>query len=359
LSLHVLITGNMGYVGPAVVRHLRSVFPGARLTGLDLGFFAHCLTGAETLPETMLDEQLYLDVRDVPDSVLDGVDVVVNLAAVSNDPMGKTYEAPTMEINNAAAVRLAERARARGARAFVFASSCSVYGFAEGGARSESDPLNPLTAYARSKIETEVALQPIADSDFRVTCLRFPTACGMSDRLRLDLVLNDFVAAAMVSKQIEILSDGTPWRPLIDTNDMALAIEWASNRTLGEDFLAINVGTNSCNHQVRDLAEMVASELPGVGIDINQDAPPDKRSYQVEFGLYGALAPGHLPRYDLRASVRGLIEGFERMAFADASFRDSQYMRLKVISGYRERGLLDERLRWVQPKGLDEVSKVA
>jgi nucleoside-diphosphate-sugar epimerase len=348
LSAHYLITGNMGYVGPAVARQLRASHPQARLAGVDVGFFAHCLTGARQLPETLLDVQHFADIRALPDSVLDGVDVIVNLAAISNDPMGKSYEAATMAINNAAAVRLAERAKVRGARAFVFASSCSVYGFAEGGARTESDPLNPLTAYARSKIDTEEQLRPLAGPGFRVTCLRFPTACGMSDRLRLDLVLNDFVAGAVAGGRIQILSDGTPWRPLIDTRDMALAIDWASDRE-GDDFVAVNVGTDGCNYQVRELAEMVASELQGVGIEINRDAPPDKRSYQVDFGLYAQMAPDHLPRHDLRASVQDLIEGFERMAFRDTAFRESRYMRLKVLADLREQGLLEEALRWTFP----------
>ncbi|RZK29215.1 MAG: SDR family oxidoreductase, partial [Hymenobacter sp.] len=226
----ILLTGNMGYVGPGVVQQLRQAFPTAELIGYDLGFFAHCLTGAERLPESRLDRQVFGDVRQVPAALLAGVDAVVHLAAISNDPMGKAYEEVTMEVNHQAGIELARQAKAAGVRAFVFASSCSIYGMGGEDAKTETSSVNPLTAYARSKVASEQDLAPLADDDFVVTCLRFATACGWSDRLRLDLVLNDFVASAVATGEISILSDGTPWRPLIHVRDMARAIEWAVTR---------------------------------------------------------------------------------------------------------------------------------
>src|SRR5882672_2451552 len=228
--VRVLITGNMGYVGPVVVRHLRCEFPDAELVGIDTGLFAHCLTNAGMLPETRLNRQLFGDVRDMAAEDLAGFDTVVHLAALSNDPMGDRFAAQTNEINHLASVRLAGLARDAGVRNFVFASSCSVYGAADSGARTERDATNPQTAYARSKIATEQALTQMERGDMVVTCLRFATACGMSDRLRLDLVLNDFVACALATQKITVLSDGTPWRPLIATSDMARAIEWGTGR---------------------------------------------------------------------------------------------------------------------------------
>ena len=163
-----------------------------------------------------------------------------------------------------------------GVKRVVFASSCSMYGYAEGGPRKESDPLNPLTAYAKSKVATEEALEGMPAGDAVVTSLRFSTACGMSDRLRLDLVLNDFVACALASKEITVLSDGTPWRPLIEVRDMARAIEWAltRNRDGAGRYVAVNVGSNRWNYQVRDLAEAVARAVPGTKVSINTAAPP-------------------------------------------------------------------------------------
>jgi nucleoside-diphosphate-sugar epimerase len=347
--MRILITGNMGYVGPAVVDRLRQSRRSAELVGFDMGYFAHCLTGADFLPETRLDLQVYGDVRTLRQEQLAGVDAVVHLAAISNDPMGKAYEQITDDVNHQASVRVARLAREIGARAFVFASSCSVYGYAEGAARDERSSLNPLTAYARSKIDTEKDVAGLADENFVVTCLRFPTACGMSPRLRLDLVLNDFMASAIAAGRIDILSDGTPWRPLIDTRDMALAIDWALDRRpeRGSPFLAVNVGRNQWNYQVRDLAEAVKQCLPDVEISVNPDAPPDRRSYQVDFSLYRELAGDEwLPQHDLADSIEALRGGLTTMAFREAEFRDSNFMRLRALGCLRESGYLDDALSW-------------
>ncbi|MFO0768088.1 MAG: SDR family oxidoreductase [Nitrospiraceae bacterium] len=227
--MKILVTGNMGYIGSTVVRRLRQSYPSAVIFGLDMGYFANCLTASDFLPECRLDAQVFADVRTVDREMLKGVDSIVYLAAISNDPMGASFEGVTMDVNCRAAVAMAEMAKSCGAKSFVFASSCSVYGFAEEGAKTEESMVNPLTAYAKSKIEAEQELAKFAAAGFSVTCLRFSTACGMSDRLRLDLVLNDFVASALATGKITILSDGTPWRPLIHIKDMAKAIDWGSS----------------------------------------------------------------------------------------------------------------------------------
>ncbi|HEY1413380.1 MAG TPA: SDR family oxidoreductase, partial [Rhodopila sp.] len=327
--MKILITGNMGYVGPLVVRHLRQTFPSAVLVGYDSSLFGHCLTGGDVLAERRLDQQYFGDTRELPDALLAGVDAVVHLAAISNDPMGDRFEAVTDDINHLASVRLATAAARMGVGHFVFASSCSVYGVAAGGPRRETDPLNPKTAYARSKIATEIDLAAMPPSDMVITSLRFATACGMSDRLRLDLVLNDFVACAMTTGEISVLSDGTPWRPLIDVRDMARAIEWAIVRPAdaGGRVLAINAGCAQGNRQVRDLAHAVAAEVPGAKVTINTAAPADSRSYQVDFSLFRDLAPLHQPQVDLIQSIRGLREGLEAFNFRDSNFRKSRLVR--------------------------------
>jgi nucleoside-diphosphate-sugar epimerase len=236
----------------------------------------------------------------------------------------------------------------RGVGCFVFASSCSIYGAAAGGPRRESDALNPLTAYARSKVAMENALRASNTGRMTVTCLRFATACGMSDRLRLDLVLNDFVASALATGEITVLSDGTPWRPLIDVADMARAIEWAIGRSpeQGGRVLVVNAGSKAGNHQVRDLAEVVAAELPGTSVSINRKAPPDLRSYQVDFSLFAKLAPAHLPTIPLVQSVRNLCAGLSEMGFSDREFRVSSLMRLKTLKDHIAEGRLSLDLRW-------------
>jgi nucleoside-diphosphate-sugar epimerase len=342
-----MITGNTGYVGPGVLKQLRQSYPEATLIGLDNGYFAHCLTNADVLPEVAADIQYFADIRRLPADVLRGVDAIVHLAAISNDPMGNAFEEVTFDINFQASVDLARQAKAAHVRAFIFASSCSMYGLADDAPRKETSPLNPLTAYAKSKVRTESALQELADDDFGVTCLRFATACGMSPRLRLDLVVNDFVACAVASGKITILSDGTPWRPLIHVRDMARAIDWAIGRSEAHgDFLAVNAGSNSWNYQVRQLAEAVTTVIPGVGISINKHAPPDNRSYRVDFGLYETLAPMHQPQVDLLTTIRELEAGLESMGFSDPDFRGSMYMRLEVLRDLREKGLIDGKLAW-------------
>ena len=221
----ILVTGNMGYVGPGVIEALRDAGYDGRLAGLDTGYFAHCLTGADLLPEVRLDTQHICDIRDIPDSILTSAEAIVHLAAISNDSMGNRFEKATEAINALASADLARRAKHAGVTSFVFASSCSMYGAGSDAPRSEEDDLNPLTAYARSKVFVEQVLRELASENFTVTTLRFSTACGMSPRLRLDLVLNDFVAGAVSSGRIVLLSDGSPWRPLIHVKDMARAIE--------------------------------------------------------------------------------------------------------------------------------------
>jgi nucleoside-diphosphate-sugar epimerase len=347
--MRILITGNMGYVGPVLVAHLRHCLPASQLIGFDSGLFASCVTASGALPERRLNTQHFGDMREFPEAILRGVDAVVHLAGVSNDPIGNRFENVTDEINRAASIRLAQMAAEAGVGRFVFASSCSVYGAAEGDARKETDPLNPLTAYARSKVMTEQALEQMDARGMTITSLRFATACGMSDRLRLDLVLNDFVAAASMSGSIAVLSDGTPWRPLIDVRDMARAIEWAISRTpeKGGHTLIVNVGTSERNHRIRELAEAVAAELPGTSISINEAALPDARSYRVDFSLFEKLAPRHQPQCTLQDSIRSLIEGIRATGIRDQEFRNSAVgIRLNTVSALINAGLLDHDLRW-------------
>jgi len=357
--MKILITGNMGYIGPVVVNRLRASYPGATLVGFDIGYFGNCITGAEVLPECRVNVQHFADMRRFPNEALSGVDAIVHLAGISNDPIGSRFEEVTLDINYRASIELAKKAKESGVTSFIFASSCSMYGSADDSARTEKSPLNPLTAYARSKALTEKDLEPLASEHFIITSLRFSTACGWSDRLRLDLVLNDFVAAAVASKRITILSDGTPWRPLINVKDMARAIDWAIGREMdcGGKYLAVNVGSDRWNYQVKDLANAVAQAIPGVDVSLNKDAQPDKRSYRVNFELFGKLAPAYLPAVSLKESIQELKDGLEAIRFKDGEFRESRHMRLKVLTELQGKGLLDEKLQWIEAaKGLLKAS---
>lgn len=357
--MKILISGNMGYVGPVLTHHLRHSMADAYLVGFDNGYFGHCLTAASSLPENRLDAQYFGDARNLPESLLVGMDAVVLLAAVSNDPMGSKFEAVTNEVNFLSCADIAKKAIAAGVKRLVFASSCSIYGYAEGGARKESDALNPLTAYAKSKVATEQALSSLNLRGATATSLRFSTACGMSDRLRLDLVLNDFVACAVASREISVLSDGSPWRPLIDVKDMARAIEWALLRDPrdGGPYVAVNVGRDECNYQVRDLAYAVANAVPGTKVSINTSAPPDKRSYRVDFSLYRRIAPYHQPEVGLGQSIAELKAGLEAISFGDVNFRNSQFMRLKVLEKHVAEGRLTGDLHWTHERRQERQSR--
>jgi len=348
--MKILVTGNMGYIGPSVVNQLRVSYPDSVLVGFDSGYFGNCITSADMLPECRINLQYFGDVRQFPEDVLKGVDAIVHLAGISNDPIGNKFEEVTLDINYRASIDLAKKAREAGVKSFVFASSCSMYGAADDSARTEKSTLSPLTTYAKSKALTERDLEPLASERFKITSLRFSTACGWSDRLRLDLVLNDFVAGAVASKKITILSDGKPWRPLINVKDMARAIDWAINREVGSGgaYLAVNVGSDEWNYQVKDLAEAVAKVIPDVQISINKNAQPDKRSYRVNFDLFRKLAPAYQPRFTLTDSVKELKDGLEAMDFNDGDFRNSNYMRLNILTRLQEKSLLNEKLQWIK-----------
>ncbi len=310
----VLITGNMGYVGSVLVAHLRRAWPDARLAGYDAGFFSGSLVDAGMLPETQLDAQHFGDIRALPPDLLRGVDVVVHLAAVSNDPMGQRFAPATDAINRAATARLAIAARDAGVARMVFASSCSVYGAASSRPCREGHATRPLTDYARSKLAAEAALSGMERGAMTAVCLRFATACGASPRLRLDLALNEFVASAHATGEIRVLSDGTPWRPLIDVADMALAIEWAALATGLPSFLTVNVGAQAGNHRVAAMAAAVAAQFPDIRVSINAAAPADTRSYRVDFALFRALAPAHQPQISLDRSITNLRAALEAIS---------------------------------------------
>jgi nucleoside-diphosphate-sugar epimerase len=346
--MKIVVTGNMGYVGPVLIRHLRRCYPNACIVGIDIGLFAHCLTATHHFPEIFLNEQHFADIRNLTARDFEGVDAVVHLAAVSNDPIGHHFEAATEAINFRASVDVASAAAEAGVKNFVYASSCSIYGFAaDGRPRKENDELNPLTAYAKSKVAAEESFRQMDRRGMTMTSLRFATACGMSDRLRLDLVLNDFIASAMASGEIKVLSDGMPWRPLIDVKDMARAIDWAITRPQhhGGGYLAVNVGSGNWNFQVRDLANMVARAVPSK-VSINTAAPPDRRSYRVDFSLFATLAPEHQPVGTPAQTIQEVCDGLSAISFCDAQFRDSQFIRLKVLERHVDSGRLLQNLEW-------------
>ena len=337
--MKILIVGHRGYIGPVVANHFASIDGDFEIHGIDSNWFK----GSEAIafPEAAFSSETKGDTRDLSASDLSGYDAVVQLAAVSNDPIGKEFENATMGINAEAAIATAKLAKEAGVKRFVFASSCSMYGAGSDSLRKETDTLNPLTAYARSKVATEEGLRGMATDDFMVTSLRFSTACGASPMLRLDLVLNDFVATALRTGKIEVLSDGSPWRPLIHVEDMARAIEWACTRD-GDKHVEVNVGSQNWTWQIGQLAKDVGDVLGGVEVEINTDAQPDNRSYRVDFSKFEQLAPNHQPQKDFAEAVHDLAVQVKAMDFAGTDVRGSNFIRLNILRGLVEDEKLDK-----------------
>lgn len=334
--MRAFVTGHLGYIGAHVVRVFKEA--GHSVVGCDLGLFDGC--GWE--PAVPADVTLRRDVRDVDVADVAGCDVIVHLAALSNDPMGSVDERLTLEVNRDASVRLARVAKAAGVPRFLFAGSCSVYGKGAKLDLDESDPLNPLTAYARSKIETETAVSALADEDFSPTYLRNATAYGDSPMLRIDLVVNNLLGSALAYRQIRIQSDGTPWRPLVHCRDIARAfLAFAeAPRSLVHD-RAVNVGGNSQNFQVRHVAEQVSRLVPDATVAYTGEVGTDPRDYRVRFDLLTSLLPAFRLEYDLPAGMEELHRKMVDRGFGKPEFEGDAFVRLRTL---RHRlGLLTRR----------------
>jgi nucleoside-diphosphate-sugar epimerase len=310
--------------------------------GFDIGYFDENID-QKFLPELNTIETIFKDIRDIEENDLKGVEKIVHLAAISNDPMGKLFKDETHHVNFLSTINLAEIGKRVGVKKFIFASSCSMYGSAPGKPRKENDILNPLTDYASSKVNSEVGLKNLATDDFKVICLRFSTACGFSPNLRLDLVLNDFIASSIVNKNITVLSDGSPWRPLIHVKDMAKSIEWALNFEIENNFEEYNVGSDEWTWQIKDLAKNLGSLLNGIEVSINNDASPDKRSYKVDFSKFKFASDEKIKFEDFESSVEEFIRGTINYNFLN--FRQSHFMRFNYLKSQIDSKLLDNKLR--------------
>ncbi len=290
---------------------------------------------------------LDLDVRDVNPEHLRGFDAVVHLAGLSNDPLGDLDPELTREINFRATVALARAAREAGVDRFLFASSCSMYGASEDEQVGEEAPLMPLTAYAESKARSEEALSELADDDFSPVFMRFATVHGVSPRLRIDLVLNNLVGWAFTTGAVRILSDGTPWRPVIHVADVADAIralfEAPREAVHGEPF---NVGADPENYQVRDLAELAHEVVPGSTVEYGGSSDPDPRSYRVDFGKLRRALPGLELRRTAGESARELYDAYRTAGLTFDEFEGSRFTRLKRLQALLADGELGEDLRW-------------
>jgi len=324
--MKIFVTGHRGYIGVHLVDQLRQA--GHTVTGCDLGLFDHC-AWEELVPA---DHELKKDVRHVTLEDLAGHDCVMHLAALSNDPMGEVNAAATYSINRDASIRIAQLAKKAGVPRYLFSASCSVYGAGQKLDLDENDPLYPLTAYAKSKIETEQVVSALADDSFTPVYLRNATAYGHSPMLRIDLVVNNLLACAVATGEIRIMSDGSPWRPLIHCRDIARAFVAFMNAPKERVHnKAINVGGNAENYQVRDVADQVKKLISSAKITYTGEIGTDPRNYRVRFDLLTTLLPDFKLQYNLATGMEELHRKLIDHGFNKTDWDGDQFVRLRAL----------------------------
>jgi nucleoside-diphosphate-sugar epimerase len=338
--MRVLVTGHNGYLGSVMVEVLRS--HGHEVVGLDTFFFGDC--GDGKIDDT---PAIRKDLRDLEVSDLAGVDAVIHLAALCNDPLGDLNPDWTFDINHDASLRLAALAKEAGVSRFLYSSSCSLYGDAGEGFVDEEAPMRPLTPYAVSKVRAEADISELADENFSPVFMRNATAYGMSPRLRADIVLNNLVCWAYTTGKIHISSDGTPWRPLVHVRDIALV--FVAALTAPREIIhnqAFNVGANGENYQIRDLADIVRETVPGCTVEYAADGGPDPRNYRVSFDKLAHAFPDLKLEWNARKGAVELYDAVRAAGLTVDDFQGRRFIRLRQLTHLLDQNLLDGTLRW-------------
>ena len=339
--MKILLTGSRGYIGTVMAPMM--VAAGHEVVGVDTDLYRRSTFG----PWKESIRTIEKDVRALDASDLKGMDAVVHLAALSNDPLGDLNPQLTYDINHLASVRLAALAREAGVGRYVFASSCSNYGAAGDAPVNEESELNPVTAYGESKVLTERDVIKLADGSFTPTFLRCATAYGVSPRLRFDIVLNNLVAWAFTSGKVLLKSDGTPWRPIAHIEDISrafLAVLAAPPEAVRAE--AFNVGRDDQNYRIREIAQIVKETVPGCEIAFAEGAGPDKRNYRADFSKIARVLPSFRPQWDARKGARQLYEAYRTVGLKLEDFEGPRYRRIDQIKLLMASGLLGRDLRW-------------
>ncbi|MDQ7064915.1 MAG: SDR family oxidoreductase [candidate division KSB1 bacterium] len=324
--MKVFVTGHRGYIGVHLVDLLKQA--GHYVIGCDLNLFEGCEWESFTKP----DQEFIKDIRDITPADLDGIDCVMHLAAISNDPMGDLNPEITYSINRDASINLAKMAKQAGVERFLFSSSCSIYGKGESLDLDENARFNPVSAYAVSKIETEAGVRELADEHFSPAFLRNATAYGHSPMLRIDLVANNLLACAFTRGDIRIMSDGTPWRPLVHCKDIArafVAFLEAPREVIHNQ--AVNIGANEENYQVKDVADRVKALIPSANIVYTGEVGADPRNYRVKFDRLNRLLPSFQLEYSLESGLEELHKKFIEHRFSIEDFEGDRFVRLRTL----------------------------
>ncbi len=340
--MKVLVTGHQGYIGTRMVPYLQE--RGVEVVGLDNGFFAD----GQLFPVHCDIETIDRDVRDVTVDDLRGFDAVIHLAALSNDPLGDLDPEWTFDINHRGSVHIARAARDAGVARFIFSSSCSMYGVAaDSGDLDESAPFNPVTPYAESKVRAEAHIALLANDTFSPTFMRNATCYGSSDRLRADIVLNNLTAWACTTGAVKIMSDGSPWRPLVHVEDLNQAfycVLTAEREKIHAE--AFNIGVNGHNYQVRDIAEAVYDTVPNCELEFAGSGESDPRNYCVDFTKFETTFPAYKPQWNVERGARELYEAYTEAGLTLEQFQGRDFIRLNQLRWLIDEGALDGTLRW-------------
>jgi nucleoside-diphosphate-sugar epimerase len=335
-----MVTGHLGYIGPLVIRLLKE--GGHEPVGYDCGLYRGCsVHPLDAVP--CVDK----DVRDAEKSDFTGVDAIIHLAGLSNDPLGEFDPQLTFDINCGGAVRVAAAAKQAGVSRFVFASSCSVYGAQGDKIIDETDPTNPVTAYAKSKLMGEGELAKLADAGFTPVFLRPGTAYGMSPMIRFDLVLNNLVAWATATHKVHVKSDGTPWRPLVHAEDIArafIAAVTAPRETV--HCRPFNVGSSQANYRIRELAEIVGGTVPDARVEFANIPDPDKRSYRVSFERFNQTLTSWRPHWDAKSGAKQVFDAIQQLGLKTEDFEGARFNRLPHLRHHIKLGHLTPDFRW-------------
>jgi nucleoside-diphosphate-sugar epimerase len=340
--MRVLVTGHRGYIGAVLVPMLQEA--GHEVTGLDVDLYRGCDFGAPPRPVPTLE----VDVRAVEVEHCEGFDAVVHLAALSNDPLGDMNPELTYDINHHASVRLARCAKEAGVARFLFSSSCSLYGAAGEAPLTEEAGFNPVTPYGESKILVEQDLAKLADADFSPVSLRNATVYGASPRLRADLVVNNLVGYAFTTGEVLIKSDGSPWRPLVHVQDVSRAfLALLTAPRDGVHGQAFNVGRQSENYRIRDVASIVEEVVPGSRVTYAPGASPDVRNYRVDFSKIERLVPTFRPTWTVRQGVEELLAAYRQVGLTREQFLGPRFYRIQTVKARQAARELDGELRRV------------
>lgn len=339
--MDVLVTGDRGYIGAVLVPLLLK--NGYRVTGVDTEYYTQSLEKSNPHEQY---KKITKDIRDIQQSDVERIDAVIHLAALSNDPIGEIKPELTKDINHLASLRLAKLSKKAGVKRFLFSSSCSVYGISkEGEIVNERSKVSPQTAYAESKINVENGLKTLADDKFCVGLLRNATVYGYSPKFRNDLVVNNFVTCAIALGSIRVMSDGTPWRPLIDVRDLcAIFLEFLTAKESDINGEVINIGFNENNFQVKDLLSMVQKYVPECEVVYTGEHGSDTRSYRVNFDKFAKIFPNYRQKWTLEKSVKNLVGRLKKACYSKIDFTSEKYTRIAVIKKRLKEKTLDNSL---------------